>query len=177
MTWGAAKMRKTFFCMALVLMTAAPSQAQACADVAIVFAIDGSDSITDEEYAFEKRAIVSALRDESVLSVLKSAGMVAVSAVFWGDSALPVQKIDWFFIDKGRGSETFARESATSVPSPATPISAMASGRRWTCLPILDCVRSDRSSTFRETAGRLWGQCGQIWFRCIMHVTVPNKCT
>lgn len=112
MTRGAAKMRKTLLCVALVLMTiaAAPSQAEACADVAIVFAIDGSDSITDAEYAFETRAIVSALRDESVLAVLKSAGMVAVSAVIWGDSVFPVQRIGWFFIDEGRGAETFARE-------------------------------------------------------------------
>lgn len=112
MTRGAAKMRKTLLCVALVLMTiaAAPSQAEACADVAIVFAIDGSDSITDAEYAFETRAIVSALRDESVLAVLKSAGMVAVSAVIWGYSVFPVQRIGWFFIDEGRGAETFARE-------------------------------------------------------------------
>lgn len=112
MTRGAAKMGKTLLCMALVLMTiaASPSRAETCADVAIVFAIDSSDSITDAEYAFETRAIVSALRDESVLAVLKSAGMVAVSAVFWGDSAFPVQRIGWFFIDEGRGAETFARE-------------------------------------------------------------------
>lgn len=54
---GSAKMRKTLLCMALVLTTTAvaPSQSEACVDVAIVFAIDGSDSITDEEYGFEKR--------------------------------------------------------------------------------------------------------------------------
>lgn len=104
-------MRKTLLYVTSVLMLiAAAAQSSACVDVAIVFAVDGSDSITDEEYGFQRRAIASALRDKAVLSVLRDAGVVAVSAVFWGDSAYPAQKTGWFFIDDGMGAEPFARQ-------------------------------------------------------------------
>ncbi|WP_183662790.1 DUF1194 domain-containing protein [Phyllobacterium trifolii] len=36
--------------------------------MALVLAVDGSSSITDEEYEFQKAAIVSAFRDWTVLS-------------------------------------------------------------------------------------------------------------
>lgn len=104
-------MRKTLRCLTSALMLiAAVAQSSACVDVALVFAVDGSDSITDEEYGFQERAIASALRDRAVLSVLRDAGVVAVSAVFWGDSAYPVQTTGWFFVDKGIGAEQFARQ-------------------------------------------------------------------
>lgn len=92
------------------MLIAAVAQSSACVDVALDFPVDGSDSITDEEYGFQKRAIASALRDKAVLSALRGVGEVAVSAVFWGDGAFPVQKIDWLFVDEGRGAEPFARQ-------------------------------------------------------------------
>lgn len=81
-----------------------------CADVALVLAIDGSGSVTDGEYEFQKSAIAAAFRDETVISVMKGAGTVVVSAVFWGDGEFPSQNLDWFVVRDGVGAEGFARE-------------------------------------------------------------------
>ena len=105
-------MGKTFLCIAsaLILSASAPLPARACSDVALVLAVDGSSSIDDEEFAFQKAAISSAFRDSAVIWALQEAGVVAVSAVFWGDALAPSQKIGWFTIADGEGAEAFARQ-------------------------------------------------------------------
>jgi hypothetical protein len=95
---------------AAFLTAASAFPAKACVDVALVLAVDGSGSVTDHEYEFQKSAIATAFRDGSVLSALKSAGIVAVSAVFWGDGEFAAQKLDWFIIMNGKGAEPFVRE-------------------------------------------------------------------
>ncbi|ATU91470.1 DUF1194 domain-containing protein [Phyllobacterium zundukense] len=104
-------MRKTLLCMASAsfLIAATSYQSSACVDIALVLAVDGSGSISDEEYAFQKYAIAGAFRDRDVLSALKSANTVAVSAVFWGDGEFAAQRLDWFIISGGKGAEPFAR--------------------------------------------------------------------
>ena len=104
-------MRKALLLAAgvLAVMTAS-SRSQSCVDTALVLAVDGSGSISDEEYEFQKSAIVSAFRDASVLSAIRSAGSVAVAAVFWGDGELSSQKIGWFVMDGIKPSEQFALE-------------------------------------------------------------------
>lgn len=49
-----AAMRKTLLCMtsALILTVSKAAQAGACSDIALVLALDSSDSIDDDEYAF-----------------------------------------------------------------------------------------------------------------------------
>ncbi|WP_331374640.1 DUF1194 domain-containing protein [Sinorhizobium chiapasense] len=95
---------------ALFLCTPAASEPHACVDVALVLAVDGSGSISEEEYAFQKSAIAAAFRDNGVQSALNRAGVVALSAVFWGDGEFAVQKLDWHVVYHGHGAETFARE-------------------------------------------------------------------
>ncbi|MEK1886463.1 MAG: DUF1194 domain-containing protein, partial [Phyllobacterium sp.] len=51
----------------VLILPASPSLA--CADIALVVAVDGSGSITDEEYAFQKSAIAAAFRDNDVLAI------------------------------------------------------------------------------------------------------------
>jgi hypothetical protein len=79
-----------------------------CPDVALVLAIDGSGSITDGEYRFQKLAIASAFRDGAIKAALRDAGTVALSAVFWGDGEFPTQNLDWFLVERGAGAEAFA---------------------------------------------------------------------
>lgn len=143
---------------ALILVTGAASQASACFDVAIVLAVDGSDSIDDEEYAFQKAAISAAFRDKAVISALREAGVVAVSAVFWGDANLPTQELDWFVIDRGDGTESFAREIENNhrVVFGNTDIG----NGIWSALTLLSgsslCARTsivDISGDGRETLG------------------------
>ncbi|WP_271898339.1 DUF1194 domain-containing protein [Candidatus Phyllobacterium onerii] len=94
---------------ALALMTVA-TRSEACVDTALVLAVDGSGSITDDEYGFQKSAIVSAFRDASVLSAIRTSGSVAVAAVFWGDGELSSQRISWIIMDGIKPSEQFALE-------------------------------------------------------------------
>ncbi|NLS05029.1 DUF1194 domain-containing protein [Rhizobium sp. P32RR-XVIII] len=105
-------MRRTLLCItsALVLTASAAAQASACSDIALVLAVDGSDSIDDAEYGFQKAAISAAFRDKAVISTLREAGVVAVSAVFWGDARAGTQALGWFVIDDGDDAEGFARE-------------------------------------------------------------------
>ncbi|CAN7258764.1 DUF1194 domain-containing protein [Phyllobacterium sp. LjRoot231] len=104
-------MRKALlFVAAILAVMTAVSRSQACVDTALVLAVDGSGSITDEEYEFQKSAIVSAFRDTAVLLAIRSAGSVAVAAVFWGDGEIPSQKLGWFVMDGMKPSEQFARE-------------------------------------------------------------------
>jgi hypothetical protein len=105
-------MRKKLLCLtsALILTASTAAHASACSDIALVLAVDGSDSIDNGEYAFQKAAISSAFRDKTVISTLREARVVTVSAIFWGDAEAPKQKVRWFVITDGEGAESFARE-------------------------------------------------------------------
>lgn len=74
-------MRKTLRCITSALMLiGAVAQSSACVDVAPVLAVDGSGSINDEEYAFQKSAIAAAFRDKAVLSaILRLSGLLVLS--------------------------------------------------------------------------------------------------
>ncbi|MBL0373032.1 DUF1194 domain-containing protein [Rhizobium sp. KVB221] len=104
-------MCKHLFALATVLLMVqtAHSQTRSCVDIALVLAVDGSGSITEQEYAFQKFAIADAFRDKEVLSALNKAGVVALSTVFWGDGDFSTQKLDWFVVSRRRDAEPFAR--------------------------------------------------------------------
>lgn len=81
-----------------------------CVDIALVLAVDGSGSITDDEFAFQKGGIAAALRSAEVRHALEAAGTVALSAVFWGDGEFASQKLEWHIVPGGLGLEAFASE-------------------------------------------------------------------
>lgn len=97
--------------LALCFLAYEPASAEplTCVDVALVLAIDGSGSVTDTEFQFQKSAIAAAFRDDTVKAFLRNAGTVAIAAVFWGDGDLPTQNLGWFIIPPGSSGETFAR--------------------------------------------------------------------
>lgn len=80
--------------LALSLVTPAlPAGAQSlepCADLALVLALDGSDSVDAREYRFQQRAVAEALRDRDVLAAFAAAGTVKLAVIFWGEASLPV---------------------------------------------------------------------------------------
>lgn len=96
--------------LALCFVACGPASAEPlfCADVALVLAVDGSGSVTDTEFQFQKSAIAAAIRDESVKTAMHEAGTVALAAVFWGDGELPTQNLGWFIIPAGSGADVFA---------------------------------------------------------------------
>jgi hypothetical protein len=81
----------------------------ACADVNLVLAVDGSSSISDSDFTLQRHGIANAFRDPAVLAAMQRAGAVAVTAVFWGDSELAVQKTGWITIAGPADGERFAR--------------------------------------------------------------------
>lgn len=96
--------------LALLILAGVEARAEplVCADIALVLAIDGSGSVTNEEFQFQKSAIADAFRDETIRSVLTEAGTVFLSAVFWGDGEFPTQNLDWFVVRQGVGTDSFA---------------------------------------------------------------------
>lgn len=67
----------------------------ACADVALVLAIDASGSITDEEFAEQVDGYVAALTSDLVLGAFDEAGIVDIAAVLWADSAFRPGVVPW----------------------------------------------------------------------------------
>jgi hypothetical protein len=97
--------------LSILSVTAGPVfSAPDCVDVALVLAVDASDSVDDAEYRFERTSIATALRDKAVLRAMEEAGVVAISAVFWGDGAMPPQEINWVVVEGGSGAEPLARK-------------------------------------------------------------------
>jgi hypothetical protein len=108
-------MRPTLLCASSALFHIAGMvfPALGCVDVALVLAVDGSDSVDDGEYRFQTGSIATAFRDKAVLYAMEEAGAVAVSAVFWGDGGLPPQELDWVVVNRGEGAEFFAHAIET----------------------------------------------------------------
>lgn len=108
-------LRKLLCVASALLMTATvPAASTSCVDVALVLAVDGSGSVDDEEYEFQKSAIAEAFRDTEVLSALRSAGTVAVAAVFWADGEFASQFLRWRIIQRLNDAERFARQVESS---------------------------------------------------------------
>ncbi len=79
-----------------------------CADVALVLAVDGSGSVTAEEFAFLQAAIAAALRSPRLNAIMRQAGRVDMAVVFWGDQSRPIQKSNWFVIESQQEAEMMA---------------------------------------------------------------------
>jgi len=93
-----------------------------------------------------------------VIAVLRDAGVVAASAVFWGDAKFPTQELGWFVINDGEGAESFAREMENNHR--AVYGNTDIGGGIWSALALLSdsslCARRsivDISSDGRETLG------------------------
>ncbi len=75
------------------------AKAGACADLALVLAIDGSGSIDMAEYTTQIDGYRAALASPAVRRALATAGRVEIGAVLWGDDAmestiLPLRNVD-----------------------------------------------------------------------------------
>ena len=79
---------------------------EACVDVAIVLAVDGSGSVNTREFLLQQQAIVSALRDPEVLRTMNRAGSVAAAVLYWGDANWPVQETPFVHIQGRSDVET-----------------------------------------------------------------------
>ncbi|WGV16061.1 DUF1194 domain-containing protein [Fuscovulum ytuae] len=79
-----------------------------CADIAVVFAIDASGSITSADFRLQTSGHYLALFDPDVLAALSTVGTVDLAAVFWGDSAYSSQVVDWVRVNTAEDAQRFA---------------------------------------------------------------------
>jgi hypothetical protein len=70
-----------------------------CVDVTIVLAVDGSGSISTEEFDLQRRAIIAALRSTDVLQAMSRAGTVLAAVMYWGDAEWPTQETPFVKIE------------------------------------------------------------------------------
>jgi hypothetical protein len=99
-------------CLVLASLAVLPGLDQAraaCADVALVLAVDGSGSVDTGEFAFQKTAIATSLRDPDVLDVIQKAGMVSVAVIFWGDPERRIQETPAVIIERPADADRLAR--------------------------------------------------------------------
>jgi hypothetical protein len=100
---------------------------QRCFDVALVFSIDASMSISDEEYRLQILGIASALRSPEVLDALDQAGDVAMAAVVWSSTGIQKSETDWSDITSVEAADLFAM-NLEGLPRPMPGDTGLASG-------------------------------------------------
>lgn len=101
--------------MAACLIAIVPGTlaAMPCTNMSLVLAIDGSGSISDEEFTLQLAATAFAIAEPEVVRAMADLGGVAVSAVIWGDSAFGTHSLDWARIADSTSAETFAARLAS----------------------------------------------------------------
>lgn len=92
----------------LSVLFASSVRAERCLDTAIVFAIDGSGSISDSDFALQQLALAETFKEADVLAALVNAGNVGLAAVIWGDGEFPIEKVGWHLVKQGHGADAFA---------------------------------------------------------------------
>ncbi len=96
------------YCLAAALPNLAAAQSEA--DLELVLAVDVSGSVDETEYGLQMSGIAAAFRDPEVLGAIAAGpiGRIAVSVVFWAESAYPKHSMPWTLIEDAAGAKTFA---------------------------------------------------------------------
>ena len=94
--------------LALCIACSGVTNAEPCADLALVLSVDSSGSIDEEDFALEVQGFSAAFRHERVLAAMAAAGRVDVAAVFWGDPNAPVQIVPWHRVESRADAELLA---------------------------------------------------------------------
>lgn len=79
-------------------------------DLELVLAMDGSNSISNQEYITQLQGTADAFRDPSIHAAITSGpiGKIAVTVMVWSDAAFPKLNSGWFLLDGERSSNAFA---------------------------------------------------------------------
>lgn len=114
MNWLACARRvASLFClwfMAAPCLLAPAAQAQQV-DLEIVLAMDGSGSISSDEFLLQVIGTAAALKDASVQHAILSGptGHVAIAAVIWSDAAFPKYPTEWHLLNSRQSIDNFAQ--------------------------------------------------------------------
>jgi hypothetical protein len=125
-------------------------------DLEIVLAMDGSGSISSEEFLLQVVGTAAALKDPSVQHAILSGptGSVAIAAVIWSDAAFPKYPTDWHLLNSPQSIETFAQRLLT-FNNPANAGKRQGKGGGGTGIGdgivyALEMIRSNRFSGARK---------------------------
>ena len=97
-------------CIAVTCLFGLSARAQQV-DLEIVLAMDGSGSISSDEFLLQVIGTAAALKDASVQHAILSGptGRVAIAAVIWSDAAFPKYPTEWHLLDSSRSIDDFAQ--------------------------------------------------------------------
>lgn len=119
-------MRTTVSLAASILLFSAAAglaqePAQQPVDVELCLAVDGSGSIEDDEFAFQRQAYAQALTDPKVIDIVTSGfnGGIAVALMEWGGPTSLHPIVDWTLIDGPQPAADFA-DALLAAPRRAT---------------------------------------------------------
>lgn len=99
--------------LALVMLFAQPGSAlDPDVDVELCLAADGSGSITDEEFAFQRQGYAEAITDPRVLDAIRRGlyGKIALAHMEWGGAESMHKIVGWQVIETAEQAEAFAQE-------------------------------------------------------------------
>jgi Protein of unknown function (DUF1194) len=95
----------------LTLALSLPSSGRAdCADLALVLAIDGSGSISYDDFSLQRQGYAHALQSREVQQALASVGRVDIAVVLWGDSEIAPQVMGWHRVARPADAEALSRQ-------------------------------------------------------------------
>lgn len=108
-------------------LAAAPASADTPVDVALVIAVDISNSMDSEEQKLQREGFIAAFRDPEVHLAIRNGmlGRVAVTYVEWAASSIQHVVAPWTLIEGAEGAMEFAERLSQSQPrrGPRTSIS------------------------------------------------------
>ncbi|GAB4179708.1 MAG: hypothetical protein OHK0024_18140 [Thalassobaculales bacterium] len=93
----------------LLLFAAGMARAQEV-DVELVFAVDGSGSIDEAEFALQRQGYAEAITDPKVIRVIQAGaiGRIAVALMEWGAAESQHTIVDWMVIHDAASAHAFA---------------------------------------------------------------------
>jgi hypothetical protein len=93
----------------LVLLQAPPGRAEKV-DLELVFAVDGSGSIDENEFKFQRQGYAAAITDKQVLAAITSGAhrKIAMAFVEWGGEDSIHTIVDWAVIHDAASAKAFA---------------------------------------------------------------------
>jgi len=110
---GRGRQIRVAFAAFLGLLAAALLPAAARAeevDLELVFSVDASGSVDDDEYQLQLDGIAAAITDSEVLEAIANGptARIAVDLLVWGESRRPKDHTGWFVVDTAQSAAAFA---------------------------------------------------------------------
>lgn len=104
-------------CAALLAALPAAAQDARKVDLELCLAVDGSGSIQEDEFAFQRRAYAQAISDPQVVKVMTGGfeGSVAIALMEWGGAESMHPIVDWTLIEGAADAAAFA-EAVVAAP-------------------------------------------------------------